>query len=186
MGFETVTDSDGTQRECFVAYGLGDFYTDPAQENGKTSLILNLTFSKNSDGSVSISEAGYIPIYQYITETAGKKHFEVLDVYDSLATLARTEELSSTQATLYNSLLDVIDTLHTYAGEDLDAGLQDADLRVVQQAIEAGEISQTKIDELEQAEQEAAEKAKAAIAQAVSENGEDVDDGEEEANPEEE
>jgi hypothetical protein len=157
-----------------VAYGIGDFYTDPEKESAQTSLILNLTFSKNSDGNVSM-EAAYVPIYQNITEVNGKRHFEVLDVYENIASLYRTESMSSQQAQLYNKLLDAVDTLHAYAGEDLDAGPQDADLRIVQKALEEGEISSEEIKALQKEEQKAEKKAKAAIATAKSEDGEDVD-----------
>jgi poly-gamma-glutamate synthesis protein (capsule biosynthesis protein) len=174
MGFQKVTRTDGSTAECFVAYSIGDFYTDPEKESAQTSLILNLTFSKDDAGAVSI-EASYVPIYQNITEVNGKRHFEVLDVYENIATLYRTESMSSQQAQLYNKLLDAVDTLHTYAGEDLDAGPQGADLRIVYKALEEGEISADEIKALQKEEQEAEKKAKAAIAAAKSEDGEDVD-----------
>jgi poly-gamma-glutamate synthesis protein (capsule biosynthesis protein) len=174
MGFQKVTRTDGSTAECFVAYSIGDFYTDPEKESAQTSLILNLTFSKDDAGAVSI-EASYVPIYQNITEVNGKRHFEVLDVYENIASLYRTESMSSQQAQLYNKLLDAVDTLHTYAGEELDAGPQGADLRIVQKALEEGEISADEIKALQKEEQEAEKKAKAAIAAAKGEDGEDVD-----------
>jgi poly-gamma-glutamate synthesis protein (capsule biosynthesis protein) len=174
MGFQKVTRTDGSTAECFVAYSIGDFYTDPEKESAQTSLILNLTFSKDDAGVVSI-EASYVPLYQNITEVNGKRHFEVLDVYENIATLYRTESMSSQQAQLYNKLLDAVDTLHTYAGEELDAGPQGADLRIVYKALEEGEISADEIKALQKEEQEAEKKAKAAIAAAKSEDGEDVD-----------
>jgi poly-gamma-glutamate synthesis protein (capsule biosynthesis protein) len=174
MGFQKVTRTDGTTAQCFVAYNIGDFYTDPEKESAQTSVILNLTFSKNASGNVSM-EASYVPIYQYITEVNGKRHFQVLDIYQNIATLYRAESMTSQQAQLYNQLLDAVDTLHNYAGEDLDAGPQGADLRVVQKALEEGEISTEEIKALQKEEQEAEEKAKAAIAAAKSEDGEDVD-----------
>ncbi len=158
MGFEKVTQADGTSRECFVAYSLGDFYTDPTNTDSQASVILNLTFTKKDSGRVAI-DASYVPIYQNITETDGKKSFRLLDVYKNLAELQDQEELSSTQATLYNELLDVISTLHTYAGEDLDAGPSDTNKRLVEQAIEAGAFSKLDIKELQKKEAEEAAKA---------------------------
>lgn len=158
MGFQKVTQSDGTSRECFVAYSLGDFYTDPTNTDSQASVILNLTFTKKDSGRVSI-DASYVPIYQNITETDGKKSFQLMDVYKNLAELKGQEELSSTQATLYNQLLDVISTLHNYAGEDLDAGPSDTDQRLVEQAIETGAFSKRDIKALQEQEAEAAAKA---------------------------
>lgn len=164
MGFEKVTPADGASRECFVAYSLGDFYTDPTNTDSQASVILNLTFTKKDSGRVSI-DASYVPVYQNITDTDGKKTFQLLDVYQNLADLENQEELSSKQATLYNQLLDVITTLHTYAGEELDAGPSDTDKRLVEQAIETGAFSKRDIKELQQKEAEAAAKAEQEVQQ---------------------
>lgn len=156
MGFEDVKLSDGTNKRCFVAYGLGDFYTEPEQEKGQTSVVLNLTFSKDEEGVVSIAEANYTPIYQNITEENGVKRFAVLDVYKNIASIYRADAVTSTQAVLYNNLLDVVDTLHNYAGEELDRGPEDEDLRVVRQAIESGAYSNATIRRMKREEAAAA------------------------------
>ncbi len=157
MGFEEVELSDGTKKTCFVAYGLGDFYTDPEQATAQQSLILNLEFTKSGDGSVSITGANYVPIYMNITESDGVRQFHVLDVYKNLASLKRKEDsLTSEEAELFNELLDTVDTMHNYGGEDLDAGPADTDKRIVERALEEGEISESEIQALREEEAEAA------------------------------
>ena len=170
MEFQDVELADGTRKKCFVAYGLGDFYTDPEQESGQSSMILNLTFSRNEQGEVSISDAAYVPTYQNIYEKNGKRYFEVLDVYDKLAGLYRQDEVTSQEAELYNSLLGVVESNHYYAGEEFDAGPSDEDMRVVRQAIEAGEYSVFAIRELQDAEGAAAKEAAAKEAAATEGN----------------
>lgn len=160
MEFQDVELSDGTKKKCFVAYGLGDFYTDPEKESGQESVILNLTFARGEDGQVTITEAGYVPIYQNIVENNGKRSFQVLDAYSTLAGLYRSNDISSQDATLYNNLLDTISTVKYYAGEEFDIGPADADLRVVRQAIESGEYSVFDIRAIQEEEKEA-EKNKA-------------------------
>ena len=159
MGYREVELSDGTTKTCFVAYGIGDFYSDPAQENAQTSLILNLTFARDESGTVSITEAGYIPLFQHITDTEHGRNFELVDVYRTLATLYRTEELNSNEAVLYNSLLDSVASLHSHAGEEYDLGPRDEDLRVVRQAIADGGYSTVEIREMQKAEKAAAKAA---------------------------
>ena len=161
MEFQEVELSDGTNKTCFVAYGLGDFYTDPEKESGQASMILNLTFSRDETGEVTISEANYVPIYQNIQEVNGKRTFEVVDVYDTIAEIYRADEVTSQEATLYNALLDAVATNHTYTGEEFDAGPSDEDLRVVRHAIEAGEYTVFEIRELQDAEEAAAKEAAA-------------------------
>lgn len=155
MGFETVELADGTKKECFVAYGLGDFYTDPEQEKAQTAMILNLEFSKDRYGSVSITGAHYTPLYMNITEINKKRHFELMDVYDTLAYLAGIDELSSEQALLHNKLLDVLDDIHYYVNEEMDAGPSEEVRLMAQKAIDGGRISDYKIQLIQ--EEEAAE-----------------------------
>ena len=162
MGFQTVERNDGTTKECFVAYGLGDFYTDPTQDNAKQSMILNLQFSRADDGTVSITKASYVPIYQHIYQVSGVKHFAVLDVYSNLAELKRAESLTSAQAELFNQLLDTVDTMHNYGGQELDAGPADEDRRIVEKALAEGEISDSEIRQLREAEAKAAKEAREA------------------------
>lgn len=182
MGFREVTMSDGTVKQCFVAYGLGDFYTDPQQDSARQSVILNLEFAKDSDGKVTITEASYVPIYMYISEVSGVRQFRILDAYKSLAELYRTEELTADQAELYNQLLETVDTLHTYAGEDLDRGPADEDRRYVEQAIEEGEVPSGTIKALREQEAEAAmaEAEAEEMESAKSGDSEDGEDDEEE------
>ncbi len=183
MEFQDVELSDGTKKKCFVAYGLGDFYTDPEQESGQESVILNLTFSRDEAGSVSITQVGYVPIYHNIAENNGKRSFQVLDAYSTLAKLYRSGDISSQEATLYNNLLDTISTVKYYAGEEFDQGPQDADLRVVRQAVESGEYSVFDIRAIQEEEKQAAKEADQAPAEEPAE--EPVEEPVEETEPEE-
>ena len=190
MGFETAEMPDGTTKQCFVAYGLGDFYTDPEQPNAQQSMILNLTFERDSDGRVSITDTSYIPVFNDIYLEDGVRKFRVLDVYRNLAELKRVD-MTSTQAELFNQLLDTIDTMHNYGGEEWDVGPTEKDRRIVQKAIEEGEVSSATIRALKRAEREAAEDAAARQAEQqeyeeyYEETYEEEPDYEEETAPEE-
>ena len=170
MGFEQVELSDGTTKQCFVAYSLGDFYTDPDDSMAQQSLILNLTFERGEDGNVTITNANYIPIYNYITEIAGQRTFRLLDVYSNMAELKRVD-MTSDQAELFNQLLDTVDTMHNYCGEEMDAGPLDQDRRIVDKAMEEGEVSSADIRAKKRDEENAAEEA----AKEAAENAEDYD-----------
>jgi poly-gamma-glutamate synthesis protein (capsule biosynthesis protein) len=161
LGFQEATLSDGTKKQCFVAYGLGDFYTDPEKDTAQQSLILNLEFTKDDDGNVTISDASYVPIYMYISQVSGTRTFQILDVYKSLAELKRGD-MTSEQALLFNELLDTLDTLRNYGGEDMDAGPAAADKSMVTKALNEGEISDSDIKALQQAEAKAAKEAEEA------------------------
>lgn len=164
MGFETVELANGGTKNCFVAYGLGDFYTDPAQENGQQSVILNLEFSREDDGNVAITKAEYVPIYMNITEENGRRQFMVLDVYKNLANLKRTT-MTADESELFNQLLDTVDTLHTYAGEEWDAGPGESDQRIINRVLEEGPVSESSIKALRKEEQTARKAAEAGSAE---------------------
>lgn len=160
MGFEKVTLADGTVKNCFVAYGLGDFYTDPEKDSGKESLILNLEFERGSDGTVTITDVQYVPIYMDISEDKdGKKSYEILDVYSTIADIYRQETVSSADAEKYNLLLEALDTIHVYAPEEFDAGPQGEDIRVVEKALEVGQYTWEEIKNLKNEEQAAIDAA---------------------------
>lgn len=163
MGFQEVELASGT-KNCFVAYGLGDFYTDPAQEGGQQSVILKLEFSREDDGSVAITKAEYVPIYMSITEENGRRQFMVLDVYKNLASLKRSS-MTADESVLFNNLLDTVNTLHAYAGEELDAGPAEADQRIITRVLEEGPISDYSIKSLREEEQAAKKAAEAGSAE---------------------
>lgn len=156
MGFQEAELSDGTKKKCFVAYGLGDFYTDPAEEAAQQSVILNLEFSREDDGNIAITRANYVPIYMHISTENGQRKFMVLDVYKNLANLKRTT-MTADESELFNNLLDTVNTLHKYAGEELDAGPAESDQRIITRVMEEGEISQQDIKALRKEEQAAQE-----------------------------
>ena len=55
-----VTLEDGTQKDCVIAYGLGDFCAaEPEQCN--TSIILNLEFTRDGE-TTTVSKASYTPV----------------------------------------------------------------------------------------------------------------------------
>ena len=178
MGFEKVTRSDGSAKQCFVAYSLGDFYTDPEQPEALQSLILNLEFSREDDGRVVISNASYVPVYNLITEENGVRQFHIIDVYRNMAELKRVD-MNSTQATLFNELLDTVDTMHNYGGEELDAGPSERDRRIISKALAEGPVSSGDILAMQRAEEAAAEKAAEEAARQKAEAAEQDGEAEE-------
>ena len=83
--------------------------------------------------------------------------------------LMKRTTMTSTQAELFNNLLDTVEEIHSYAGEKLDAGPAGEDQRVVAKAIEEGPVSSSEIKALKKAEKaaEAAVEAPAAEAPAA-------------------
>ena len=85
--FETreVTMPDGTKKQCFVAYALGNFTADQRDVNTRDSIIINLKVTKKADGTVSIDNADYIPLYIYKNPSLSLKKFVIIDLKKSIA-----------------------------------------------------------------------------------------------------
>ena len=66
METKTITLEDGSTKNCFVIYSLGNFMSGQTKENTRDSIILNLNITKKADdNAISIDSVSYIPIYMF-------------------------------------------------------------------------------------------------------------------------
>lgn len=71
---------DGTEKECFVIYSLGNFMSGQTAKNTRTSIILNIDLLKSGNADkTTISSVSYIPIYTY-KSSSSKHRYKVLDM----------------------------------------------------------------------------------------------------------
>lgn len=80
MEKRTVTLEDGSTKEGFVIYSLGNFISDQNAKNTRNSIILNLTITKHVDGSVSVDKTESIPIYMYKDTSLKTRKMKLLDI----------------------------------------------------------------------------------------------------------
>ena len=80
MEKRTVTLEDGSTRDGFVAYALGNFICDQNAVNTRDSIILNLKITKHTDGSITIDNYNYVPIYMYKDSSVSKHKMKILDI----------------------------------------------------------------------------------------------------------
>lgn len=80
MEKRTVTLEDGSTRDGFVVYALGNFICDQNAVNTRDSIILNLKITKHTDGSITIDNYDYVPIYMYKDTSASKHKMKILDI----------------------------------------------------------------------------------------------------------
>ncbi len=76
----TVTLEDGSTRDGFVVYALGNFICDQNAVNTRDSIILNLKITKHTDGSITIDNYDYVPIYMYKDTSVSKHKMKILDI----------------------------------------------------------------------------------------------------------
>ena len=85
MEKKTITLDDGTTKDGFVIYSLGNFMSGQVKENTRNSVILNLQITKNGEtGKISIDNINYIPIYMYKAATGYVQRYRILDIEKSI------------------------------------------------------------------------------------------------------
>ena len=85
MEKKTITLDDGSTKDVFVVYALGNFTADQRAEITRDSAILNLDITKDSDGKILINKVSYVPIYMYKNSAAKVHKFKILDIEKSIA-----------------------------------------------------------------------------------------------------
>jgi poly-gamma-glutamate synthesis protein (capsule biosynthesis protein) len=83
--FVTVTDADGTERRCFIAYSLGNFVSSQRTAPRDYGMIVNLNFSKTDGGKAALDSVGLTPVWVKFTNPRGAYDITVLPVSPGVA-----------------------------------------------------------------------------------------------------
>ena len=104
MEKRTVTLEDGTTKDCFVIYSLGNFISGQTKKNTRTSIILNISFTKDGETEkTTIGDVSYVPIYMYKASSGSTKRYKLLDITSSIAEYENGSDTSIGQST-YSTL----------------------------------------------------------------------------------
>lgn len=119
MEKRTVTMADGTVKDCFVVYALGNFTADQRDEITRDSAILNLTITKNSDDKISIDKVDYVPIYMYKNKNVSTKKFKILDIEKTISKYESGED-TSIGISVYNNLKVQLQKIKNILGNEIN------------------------------------------------------------------
>ena len=115
MEKKSITLEDGTVKDCFVVYALGNFICDQNAENTRNSIILNLDITKNSDGKISIDKVDYVPIYMYKNSNLSIRKMKLLDIEKSISDYESGSDTSISSST-YNLLKNELKNIEEIIG----------------------------------------------------------------------
>ena len=77
-----VTLEDGTKKDGFIVYSLGNFISGQVKTYTKQSVILNIGLTKHNkqdaEKKITIDDVSYVPIYMY--DSKGTKRYKLLDI----------------------------------------------------------------------------------------------------------
>ena len=119
MEKRTVMLDDGTTKDGFIIYSLGNFMADQNAKNTKDSIILDLTITKHVDGTVTIDKAEYIPIYLYKDSSSKEKKFKILNIEKSILNYDSGISTNIDKA-LYNTLKKELENIKNIVGEEIN------------------------------------------------------------------
>lgn len=119
MEKKTITLEDGTTKDCFVIYSLGNFISGQTKDNTKNSVILNIEFTKHGETEkTTIDKVSYIPIYMYKSSSRSTKKYKLLDIEKSISNYENGTNKSIGQST-YNTLKTELTKIRKTMGENI-------------------------------------------------------------------
>lgn len=84
MEIKEVTEKDGSKREAFIIYSLGNFISSQRTEPRDQSIVLNIEISKLNENKAIIEKVSFIPTWVQFKDLSGRDYVRVLPVYDAL------------------------------------------------------------------------------------------------------
>lgn len=115
-----ITLEDGTTKDGFIIYSLGNFISGQRDLDTKSSAILNLNITKNGEtGKISIDEATYIPVYMYRdSNTAKLQRYKLLDIEANMQKYENGTDTSLGKTT-YNTLQQSLNFTTKILGDEI-------------------------------------------------------------------
>lgn len=124
MEKRTVTLEDGSTKDGFVIYSLGNFCSAQKDKYTKDSIILNLQLTKHSDGKISIDSYDYTPIYMQDNGTTATNRYQIVD----LNTKIKEYESGNSDVTKawYNIYVSELNNITSILGEPENKNSEDS------------------------------------------------------------
>ena len=121
MEKRTITLEDGTTKDCFVIYSLGNFVSGQIYANTKSTVILDIEITKNSDGTISLGSINYTPVYLYDAGSSSKarSRYTLIDVEQAIADYENGES-NAVSKSLYNTLITELKSIKEHVGDEIE------------------------------------------------------------------
>jgi len=114
-----ITLEDGTTKDGFIIYSLGNFISGQNKLPRQSSAILNLGITKNGEtGKISIDEATYIPVYMYRGPAGRLQRYKLLDIEANIQKFDDGTDTSLGKTT-YNTMQQVLSDIRKILGDEI-------------------------------------------------------------------
>ena len=119
MEKRTIELEDGSTKDGFVIYSLGNFMADQRAEYTRDSALLNINITKNNDtGKISINSATYTPTYYLKNTAVSKKKFKILDIEKEIEKY-ESGKAGAVGKALYNTLTKELKNVQKIIGDEI-------------------------------------------------------------------
>ena len=119
MEKRTIELEDGSTKDVFVVYSLGNFMADQNSKYTKDTALLNLNITKNNEtGKISINSATYTPIYYYKNSSVSTHKFKFIDINRAIEAYESDYD-TSIGKTLYNTLKTELKNIKDILGDEI-------------------------------------------------------------------
>ena len=119
MEKRTITLDDGSTKDGFVIYSLGNFMSGQIYKNTKSTVILDVQITKDSDDKISIDSINYTPIYLYDKGTSAKSRTRYT-LYDLEKSISDYENGNSNiSKSMYNTFKSELKTIKSIVGKPI-------------------------------------------------------------------
>lgn len=119
MEKKTITLEDGSTKDCFVIYSLGNFMSGQTYPNTRSSVILNMSFTKSGEtGKTTINSVSYVPIYMYKSASGSARRYKVLDIEKNIINYQNGTDTSIGQSG-YSTLQSELTKIKNTMGENI-------------------------------------------------------------------
>lgn len=121
MEKRTITLKDGTKKDGFVIYSLGNFVSGQIYANTKSTVILDIKITKNNDGKISIDSVNYTPVYLYDkgANSKSRTRYTLIDIEKSISDYENGKD-NSISKSLYNTLKDELANIKKNVGKEIN------------------------------------------------------------------
>lgn len=120
MEKRTITLEDGSTKDGFVIYSLGNFVSGQIYAHTKSTVILDIQLTKNSEGKISIDEVTYTPVYLYDSGSGAKSRtrYTLIDIKKAIEDYDNNKT-GSVSKSLYNTLKSELNTITKTVGPEI-------------------------------------------------------------------
>lgn len=119
MEKRSIKQKDGTTKDGFVIYSLGNFMANQNKQYTQDSAILNIEMTKHKEnGNITIDAVTYTPTYMYKNKSKSYQSFKILDIEREIKLYEAKSEDAFGKST-YNTLVTELKNIKRIIGDEI-------------------------------------------------------------------